>query len=101
MEKLEEILRAEEDARRALREAHDHVAEIGRQAALDVERIHAEAKTTARHEVSALRSSILRVADEEASSIASQAEHALGELVRSAEFRVGTATATVVAEITG
>jgi vacuolar-type H+-ATPase subunit H len=100
MEKLEEILRAEEDARHLLHEAQDHAAEIERQAYADVERINTEAKASARRELAAVRKKVLASADEEAARIASHAERELGDVVRAADSRVDEAIEAVVSEIT-
>lgn len=101
MEKLQEILRAEEEALRVVRDAQERAAEIERRAVDDAVRIHAEAMTSARQDLAALRVKILRDADDEAARVTERSEREFSWLARSAEARVDEAIAIVVAEIRG
>lgn len=99
VEKLEGILRAEEDARHLLREARDHAAEIARHAAAEAETIHSEARTDATRRIAAERTALMDSAADEAAQIAAKAERRLGAVVRAAEARIDQAVDAVVTEI--
>jgi vacuolar-type H+-ATPase subunit H len=101
VEKLDEILRAEESARHALVDARARARDMRREAAAEAELIAQAGSRKAAEDAGALRAKILTAADAEAAAAEREAEHQLGLLVRGAEQRLDAAVSAVVREITG
>ncbi|MDH4139399.1 MAG: hypothetical protein OEV43_02385 [Coriobacteriia bacterium] len=101
MEKLEEILRAEENARRELSDARARARDVRKEAAAEADLILQSGARKAADAAAALRSKILLEADSQAAAIERDAEHELGRLVGVAERQLDTAVDDVVREVTG
>jgi len=101
VEKLEEILKAEEAARHALSSARERAAEIRREAATDAELITGTAVRDATAEAETLASGILREAEAEAARIIAHGETSLGEVLATAESRFEMAVDAAVRSVEG
>ncbi len=101
MEKLEHILRAEEEAREALDDARARLVAIKRDAAAEAGRMTASAEKEAAHEATALRTRILDKADAGIVAIEREEETKLSSLLSGAESRVSDAVEAVLRELTG
>lgn len=101
MERLEEILHAEERARRTLSEARERASEIRREAVTEAERILGVSAREAQAEAETLEASVLNEADGEAARIAGHGETLLGEALARAESRFDDAVSAVVRTAVG
>ena len=101
MEKLDEILRAEEAARHAVSDARERVRDIRKKALSEAELIKSSAVRETAEKAADLQKEILHEADSQAVGIEHDAETALGKMVYSAKERCDSAVALVVDELVG
>lgn len=101
MEKLEQILRAEESARRTVGDAKHRARDIRKESVAEAELIATAAARKAKDETSARRATILSAADAEVATVERDAEAELASMVSEAEGRIADAAAAVVAKLVG
>jgi vacuolar-type H+-ATPase subunit H len=101
VQKLEEILHAEDSARDALAEAREAAGTIEREAAAEAELARASSKREATVQAAAEHETILSAAREQAEVITATGQRELEQLLRAAEARAGRATEIVARELTG
>jgi len=101
MEKLEQIMRAEESTRRALTEAREHARSIRKEAAAEAELIVASGMREAEGEAVEVRASILREADAHAAEQEQAAETRLADVVQQAEAAFDDAVDALVHHVSG
>jgi len=99
MEKLEEILRAEEKARHVVGDARIRARELRVDTAAEIELIMTAAGREAADEGASVTGSILREADAEAARLAAGSESALADFLRSAEVHLGEALQAALDEL--
>ncbi|MFU8890408.1 MAG: hypothetical protein ACNA76_01935 [Anaerosomatales bacterium] len=91
MEKLEEILHAEERARHAVADARVRAREMRIEVAAEAEMIMTAARREAAEEAATVAAAILREADAAAARIAADSENDLAEFLRRTEVRIEAA----------
>ena len=101
MEKLEQILHAEESARRILADAKARSRDIRKESLAEAELVVASAARSAIDEAAAKRAQVLRDAEAEAAGVERDAESELAGVVARAEGRIADAAAAVVAKLVG
>lgn len=101
MEKLEEILHAEERARHAVADARVKAREMRIEAAADAERIMIAAGREAAEEAAAITGAVLREAEAEGARVTAASEKDLAEFVRHAEDRIERALRAALDELGG
>ena len=101
MEKLDEILQAEESARRTVSDARERARDIRKEAMTEAELIKSSAARESADKSITLRKKILKDADAQAAVIERDAEAELGELLDVARGRFDEAAGLVVDELVG
>ena len=101
MEKLEQIMRAEESARRAASSAKDRAREIRKQAGAEAELAEAAVRRDGSEQAALLRAEILREADAVAVEKERAAEVQLDKTVQRAEEDLTAAADALVAAVKG
>ncbi len=101
MEKLEQIMRAEESARRAASDAKDRAREIRKQAGAEAELVEAAALRNGSEQAASLRVEILREADAAAAEEERAAEAELAKVVQRAEEDLDAAADALVSAVKG
>ncbi len=101
VEKLEEVLRAEEAARHTLSSARERAAEVRREAAVEAELMVDTVVREATAEAETLAGAILREADVEAARIIAHGEAHIGEVLATAEMRFESAVDAAVRTVAG
>lgn len=101
MEKLEEILHAEERARHAVADARVRAREMRIEATADAERIMIAAGREAAEEAAAVTGAIVREAESEAARVTAASEKDLARFVRDAESRMEPALGAAIDELVG
>jgi len=101
MEKLEEILHAEERARHAVADARTKARDLRLEAAADAERIMVAARSEAAEEAAAVTGAILREAESEGARVTAASEKDLARFVREAESRMEPALRAVIDDLVG
>ena len=101
MEKLEEILHAEDRARHAVAAAKVRAREMRIEAAADAEIIRTAALREAAEEAATVAAAIMRDADNEAARISADSEGELAEFLRGAESRKDRAARAALDELGG
>lgn len=99
MEKLEEILHAEERARHAMAESKVRAREMRIEAAGYAERTMIAASREAVDDAAVITAAILREADAEEARVAAASERELAEFVRYAESRMEHALRAAIDEL--
>ncbi len=100
MQKLEEILHAEDSARYRLADAREQAQQIAREATAEAELIREESKREAAAEAALARELIVSEAGAKAESIRADAEQQLRSMLQAAEARTTRATEAVARELT-
>ena len=100
VQKLQEILHAEDSARGALEQAHEEAARIGRDAAGEAAAVRADGKRAANDAAKAHRDSVLSVAASDAAAIDAEAAAALAGTLVAARGAMPLAVAAVVKALT-
>ncbi|MBA4370003.1 MAG: hypothetical protein C0418_00280 [Coriobacteriaceae bacterium] len=101
MDKLESILRAEEDARQALGDAQSRAAGILAQATAEADLVRREAQRQAAEEAARLREDALADARADAARIGEKDATAVDELRAAGEKALPEAIAAAVRELVG
>ncbi len=101
MEKLEEILHAEERARHVVAEARVRAREMRIESASEADLIMTVAGREAAEEAATEAAAIMREADSEAARIAADSETELAEFLRNAEARIPRAVQAALDELGG
>lgn len=101
MQKLEEILHAEDLARHAVAEAREQAQTILRDAAAEADLVTTSAKRKAAEKARKLHEKTLAAAEKDARAIESEAEAERSALVSRAEQRLPQAIDALVRELTG
>lgn len=101
MEKLEEILHAEERARHIVADARVRAREMRIESASDAELITTAAGREAAEEAATEAAAIMRDAESEAARIAAHSENELAEFLRGAESRMPRAVQAAFDELGG
>jgi vacuolar-type H+-ATPase subunit H len=101
MQKLEEILHAEETSRRAVDDARTRARELLKEARSEAALIAVEADRELTKQATALRGAALRDAGAEAAVIEHEAEAELDRVVRHAESRYAAAVDAVTDVLAG
>lgn len=101
VEKLEQILHAEEQARRALADAKVRARTLRGQAATDAEQVIAAAGREASEKAATATDAIMRDANAEATRIEAQSQEELVEFLKDAERRLPDAVRAVLGELEG
>jgi vacuolar-type H+-ATPase subunit H len=99
MEKLEEILHAEERARHAVADARVRAREMRIEAAAEAELIMTAAQREAAEEAATIAATIMRQADAEAARIAADSENELAEFLRATEVRIERAVRAALEDL--
>lgn len=99
MQKLEEIMHAEDSARYRLAEAQGQAQQIAQQAAAEAQLVRASAKREAAEAALATLETAVAQAEREADTIRTEADAQLGSLLKAAENRVPRAIAAVSREL--
>jgi vacuolar-type H+-ATPase subunit H len=99
MEKLEQILRAEERARHVVAEASVLAREMRIDAAAQAGLIMTAAQREAAEEAASITAAIIREADAEAARIAADSENELAEFLRVTEVRIERAVRAALADL--
>lgn len=101
MEKLDEILRAEEDARHALADAHSRAVVTREQARTAAAAALEQAKRESEARAAEIRESALGEARADADAIASASETELEDTIRAARDRKPAAVQAALEELVG
>lgn len=101
MQKLEEILHAEEAARHAVASAHERAETIVRDALAEARRAMNEGHAQATADAGLIRAERLDAARAEAEQLHRAAEQEVAETIASARSKLAQAVAKVVGELVG
>jgi len=101
MEKLEEILHAEERARHVVADAKVRAREMRIESATEAELIMTAAQREAAEQAATEAAAIMREAEAEAARIAADSENELAEFLRKTEARIPRAVQAALDELSG
>ena len=99
MQKLEEILHAEDSAHTRLIEAREQAAKIASEAVAEAQLVRVSAKREAAEAAAMQREAVLAQAHKQSAQISADAEDRLRTLMESAESRVSHAAQVVAREL--
>jgi vacuolar-type H+-ATPase subunit H len=101
MQKLEEVLRAEEAARHAVSDAHERGVALVREAEASAKQAVVDARESAARDAARIRDDLMGRAAQQAAALESASQSALEETGRVAQARIPRAASAALDELLG